>query len=210
MAPKAKTGANKRCSDDKLPVDLIKKLKSKLQYATSKGDEHALEIKDKYDNGDHETKKQILAKYAEDPSLKWAFELEISVAESESTDNQTQKAWYTRVQLARMENLDDEKPSDKELLDQLCSSLPQRTHEDKCWAEMGILQYQRQEKRSLESEKVQVTTTTSQSLRGRAAPPKKEKSNKVEKAEGVDLQVSWTVAVKKAVSDGPHVCIVLV
>eukprot|EP00439_Symbiodinium_sp_Y106_P050072 s6528_g6.t1 len=104
-----------------------------------------------------------------------------------------------------MENLDDEKPSDKELLDQLCSSLPQRTHEDKCWADVGILQHQRQEKRSLESEKVQVTTTTSQSLRGRAAPPKKEKSNKVEKAEGVDLQVSWTVAVKKAVSDGPHV-----
>ena len=209
MAPKAKTGA-KRCSDDKLPVDLIKKLKSKLQYATSKGDEHALEIKDKYDNGDHETKKQILAKYAEDPSLKWAFQFEVSVADSESTDNQTQKAWYTRVQLARMENLDDEKPSDKELLDQLCSSLPQRTHEDKCWAEMGILQYQRQEKRSLESEKVQVTTTTSQSLRGRAAQPKKEKPKKVEKAEGVDLQVSWTVAVKKAVSDGPHVCIVLV
>eukprot|EP00439_Symbiodinium_sp_Y106_P026114 s5293_g3.t1 len=78
-----------------------------------------------------------------------------------------------------MENLDDEKPSDKELLDQLCSSLPQRTHEDKRWADVGILQYQRQEKRSLESEK--------------------EKSNKVEKAEGVDLQVSWTVAVKKVV-----------
>ena len=198
MAPKRKAAAPK----EKLPVELIKQMKAKIDYGLSKGRPEAQRLKDTYANADRDGKRDLLMRYSDDPSMKWIYAYEVSVTESDATENQQQTAWYTRTQLADVEKLDEDKPEQKELLDKLCSSLPSREHEDKVWRDLGVQQYQRVLSKVIASEKTENTSQTKQMAVGQAMPTKIRKKEVADKPAGEDLQVSWVVAVQKAVSEG--------
>ena len=194
MPPKAA-----RADAQKLPVDLIKKLSSKLIYGAQIGSEEAITLHEMYKKAPHAEKLSILHKFQEDPSLKWVYSFQAQTTESEATESLADKAWFTRSQLASIEKLNENDPTHKSLLDALCASLPQRKHEDKVWADLGLLQYERERKKQSYRLKTQKDETVSQKIEGKAVPKKKpvKRSDPEQVAE-----VSWSVAVRKAVTEG--------
>ena len=80
MAPK-RSGSTQKT--DKLPTDLIKRMKSKLEYLVkTKNSEQAREVAKAYESGDHETKLSMLHEFQSDPSLSWSYKFTRKISET--------------------------------------------------------------------------------------------------------------------------------
>ena len=68
--------------------------------------------------------------------------------------------WVTKFQIATLQGADPNDPDFKKLADAAVVGLPERDHEVKAWAEMGVKQYRLEKQMATEKEKSFVSCTT--------------------------------------------------
>ena len=124
MAPK-RSGSTQKT--DKLPTDLIKRMKSKLEYLVkTKNSEQAREVAKAYESGDHETKLSMLHEFQSDPSLSWSYKFTREISETHKIGSCSTEEWMTKKQIAAIEQLNIDRKEDLKLLEDLLLHMEQR------------------------------------------------------------------------------------